>query len=260
MFIDTHCHLDFPEFDQDRDEGIRRSKAQGIDFLVNIGSSLKSSAASLELAQKYDFVYASVGVHPHEADRFTAEDEKKLRAWAESKRVVAIGEIGLDYYLPAGQAGRNFSKPENQKPLFLALIKMAKDLNLPLVIHTRQAESETLQILKEMQPLSAVVHCFSGDAQFLKACLDLGFFISFTCNITYKKAEGLRQIVKLAPLEKIFLETDAPYLSPEGLRGKRNEPLNVKYVAREIARVKGVSEEEVARATSDNAKKFFHLK
>ncbi|MDD4899964.1 MAG: TatD family hydrolase [Candidatus Omnitrophica bacterium] len=253
MYIDTHCHLDFPEFDQDREAVIKGSKAQGIDFLVNVGASLKSSGDSLELAKKYPFVYASIGIHPHEADRFNAEDEKKLRAFAQSEKVVAIGEIGLDYY-------RNFSRPENQKPLFLALLKLAKDLNLPLVIHTRQAENDTLEILKKMQPISAVVHCFSGDTQFLKACLDLGFFISFTCNITYKKAEGLRQAVAQAPLERIFLETDAPYLAPEGLRGKRNEPINVKYVAAEIARVKGVSAEEVARATSENAKNFFKLK
>ncbi|MDD5596045.1 MAG: TatD family hydrolase [Candidatus Omnitrophica bacterium] len=253
MFIDTHCHLDFPEFDQDRDEVIRRSKEQGIDFLVNIGSSLKSSAASLELAQKYDFVYASVGIHPHEADRFNLQEEKTLRQLAQKEKVVAVGEIGLDYY-------RNFSKAENQKPLFLALIKLAKDFNLPLIIHTRQAESDTLKILKDMLPLRAVVHCFSGNAQFLKECLDLGFFISFTCNVTYKKAQDLREIIKLTPLERIFLETDAPYLSPEGLRGKRNEPINVKYVAEEIVKAKGISLEEVARITSNNAKDFFNLR
>ena len=272
MFIDTHCHLDFPEFDQDRDEVIKRSRQEGIDFIVNVGSSLKSSLASLELSKKYDFIYAAVGIHPHEADRFNLQEEKTLRELAQKDKVVAIGEIGLDYY-------RNFSKAENQKPLFLALLKLAKDFNLPLVIHSREAESDTLKILKEMLPLKVVVHCFSGNAPFLKSCLDLGFFDSFTCHVTYpaklsnserdparsnilwqdKKARDLREIVKLVPLERIFLETDAPYLSPEGLRGRRNEPINVKFVAEEIAKAKSLSLEEVSRATSNNAKGFFNL-
>jgi TatD DNase family protein len=136
---------------------------------------------------------------------------------------------------------------------------LAKDLNLPLVVHSRQASEDTLGILKEFMPLKAVVHCFSGDEVFLKECLDLGFYVSFTCNITYKKADGLREIVGLTPLKSIFLETDAPYLAPETMRGRRNEPMNVKLLAERIAGIKNITKEGVARATSENACKFFNL-
>jgi TatD DNase family protein len=251
--IDTHCHLDFPEFNPDREAVIRRAKEGGIDYIINIGSSLKSSINSIELAQKYDFIYAAVGIHPHDADNFRNEEENKLRELAKKEKVVAIGEVGLDYY-------KNYSGVENQKSLFTLLINLSKEFNLPLVIHSRQAEADTLKILRDFMPLKAVVHCFSGSEDFLKACLDLGFLISFTCNITYKKAQNLKDIVKIAPLEKILLETDAPYLAPEGLRGRRNEPLNVKYVAEELSRIKTVGIDEVARITTNSAKDFFRLK
>jgi TatD DNase family protein len=252
MLIDTHCHLDFPQFDRDRDQVIRRAKSSGVDYIINIGSSLEGSRKSLELSRQYDSVYAAVGIHPHEADNFTKQEEDSIRALAKEEKVVAIGEIGLDYY-------KNYSKAENQRALFLSLIGLAKELNLALVVHTRQAEAETLKILKDTMPVRATVHCFSGDEAFLKECLNLGFFISFTCNITYKKAENLRRLVKIAPLERLMLETDAPYLPPEGFRGKRNEPLYVKSLAAEMARIKEISVEEVARATTHNAKTFFSL-
>jgi TatD DNase family protein len=253
MFIETHVHLDFSEFDQDRDAVIKRAKENGISHIINIGSSLAGSIASLELAKKYEFVYATVGIHPHEADDFNQEIQSSIEKLAKNDKVVAIGEIGLDYY-------KNYSKAENQRPLFTSLLNLAKNLALPLVVHSREAPADTLKILKDSRIQKAVVHCFSGNEDFLKECLDLGFFISFTCNITYKKAENLRKLVKLAPLERIFLETDAPYLSPDGMRGLRNEPLNVKYVAAQIARIKEISVEEVARVTSEQAKKFFNLK
>jgi len=253
MLIDTHCHLDFPQFDHDRDEVIARAKKEGVGYIINIGSSLEGSQKSLELAQKYDCLYASVGIHPHEADKTYKKEEEAIGELARRDKVVAIGEIGLDYF-------KNFSKAENQKALFIALIKAAKDLGLPLVIHSRDASSDTLNILKESMPLKAVVHCFSGGEDFLNECLDLGFFISFTCNITYPKAKDLREIVKKAPLERIFLETDAPYLAPQGLRGKRNEPANVNLLAAEIARIKNLNVEEVEAATTGNAKGFFNLK
>lgn len=166
---------------------------------------------------------------------------------------MAIGEIGLDYY-------KNYSKPENQMPLFKALVGVAKKLDLPLVIHSRQAQVDTWKVLKEVMPIRAVIHCFAGDENFLKSCLDLGFFISYTCNITYKKAEDLRQLVKITPLERLMLETDAPFLPPEGMRGKRNDPSYVKLLAQEVANLKGLSFEEVAKATTANAMRFFNLK
>jgi len=273
MLIDTHCHLDFPEFDHDREEVINRARREGISYIINVGSSLKGSKRAQELSRQYDLVYATVGVHPHEADKFNDEVRLNMEELARQDKVVAIGETGLDYY-------RNFSKAENQKMLFKESIKLAKDLGLPLVIHSRQAQGDTLDILNREIPLRCVMHCFSGDEDFLKKCLDLGFFISFTCNVTYpakaynsgrdparvkniterdKKAQDLRIPVKLTPLDRLMLETDAPYLSPEGMRGKRNEPSNVKILAEEISRIKGIGFEELAAVTTDNAEKFFNL-
>ncbi|MDD2689433.1 MAG: TatD family hydrolase [Candidatus Omnitrophica bacterium] len=253
MFIDTHCHLDFPQFNQDRSQVIERARAEGIEYVINIGSSVKGSIDSLGLSKEYDFIYASVGIHPHEADNFDEKSENSIRQLAKKEKVVAIGEIGLDYF-------KNYSKLENQKPLFISMLKLAKELDKPVVIHSRQAQNDTLKIIKESMPLKGVVHCFSGDVDFLKAFLDLGFFVSFTCNITYKNANNLRAIVKETPLEKLLLETDAPYLAPEGLRGARNEPAFIKLLAEEVAKIKEVSMEEVARATTANAKLFFNLK
>jgi len=275
MVIDTHCHLDFPAFGPDRDAVIRRANAAGVSYFINVGSTLESSIASCELARKYAQIYASVGVHPHDADSFDSQAENKLRELAQKNKVVAIGETGLDYY-------RNLSSPNNQKQAFIKQIELAKDLNLPLVIHSRQAEKEVLRILKAAMPIRAVVHCFSGDENFLKECLECGFFISFTCNITYparvsnsgrdpvseiknlekrdKKPYTLRDMVSLTPLDRLMLETDAPYLSPEGFRGKRNEPLQIKLLAEEASRIKGVTFQEIADKTTQNAKKFFSLR
>lgn len=253
ILVDTHCHLDFPDFDKDRDEVIKRAKSKGIDYIINIGSSLEGSRRSLELSEQYDFIYATVGCHPHEADRFDKEMQDSLRELARNDKAVAIGEIGLDYY-------KNYSKIENQKSLFISLVELAKDLGLPLVIHNRQAQNDTLKILKQANPTKVVVHCFSGDESFLKECLDSGFLISFTCNLTYKKAHNLRALAKLTPLDRLMLETDAPFLPPEGFRGKRNEPAYVKFLAEEIAGIKGISIEEVAKITTDNAKSFFNLR
>jgi len=253
MFIDTHCHLDFPEFDPDRDEVTRRAKNEGVDYIINIGSGVLASEKALALAKKYDFVYATVGMHPHDADKFDDQAKVKLAELAKEDKVAAIGETGLDYF-------KNYSRPENQQALFGYLVELAKGSSLPLVIHNRRAEPDTLRILKEALPVKAVVHCFSADEKFLKECLDFGFLVSFTCNITYKKAQDLRNLVKLTPLDKLMLETDAPFLPPEGLRGKRNEPGYLKFLAEEIARIKEISVEEVARVTTDNAKIFFNLK
>ncbi len=252
MLIDTHCHLDFPEYDQDRDEVISRAKEQGIGLIINIGSSLKGSLRAVELAQKYAPIYAAVGIHPHEADGFSPETEQAVRGLAKEKKVVAIGEIGLDYF-------KHYSNPKNQLTVFTQLIKVAKDFNLPLVVHTRNAQPDTLRILREAMPVRGVVHCFSGDEAFLQECLDAGFLISFTCNVTYKKAENLRDVVKVTPLDRLLLETDAPYLSPEGFRGRRNEPAQIRLLAEFIAGLKGLKLEEVAEATTRNAKGLFNL-
>jgi TatD DNase family protein len=252
-FIDTHCHLDFPQFDNDRDKVIKSAKSEGIDYIINIGSSLEGSQKSLELSQRYDFIYPTVGMHPHEADRFNPGTLKELESLVKNNKVVAIGEIGLDYF-------KGYSKKENQIVLFKSLLNLAKEMGLPVVVHNRSASEDTLKILKETLPIKTVLHCFSGDDNFLSECLNLGFFISFTCNITYKKAQDLRNLVKIASLERLLLETDAPFLPPQDLRGKRNEPIYIKYLAQEIARIKGMGVEEVAKITTKNAKNFFNLK
>ncbi|MDD5255311.1 MAG: TatD family hydrolase [Candidatus Omnitrophica bacterium] len=250
--IDTHCHLDFPDFDLDRNDVLSRAREDGITHIVNIGSSLAGSRRSIELAAQFPSVYAVVGIHPHEADHSGDDQVRQIKDLAGSSKVVAIGEVGLDYY-------KGFSKQENQRPLFISLIRLAKEKELPLVIHTRQAQADTLSILKDFMPLSAVVHCFSGDAAFLQECLALGFMISFTCNITYPKAAGLRELAAAVPADRLMLETDAPFLSPEGLRGRRNEPAQVLTLARQIAALRNIPLEEAARITTDNARRFFKI-
>lgn len=253
MLVDTHCHLDFPEFDNDRREVVRRALDAGIGYIVNIGSSLQGSRRAVELAGEFDCIYAAVGIHPHEADKINQQALDEIKELARKDKVVAIGEIGLDYY-------KGYSKAENQKPLFLSLLRLAKGLGLPLVIHTRSAQEDTLAMVREFLPLKGVVHCFSGDSAFLKECLDAGLLVSFTCNITYKKAENLRSLVKEVPLERLMLETDAPFLAPEGMRGRRNEPVFIKDLAEEVARLRREDKEEIARVTTENAKRFFNLK
>jgi len=252
MLIDTHCHLDFKDFDADRPQVIQRALKAGVGQFIDIGATLDSSAEACALADKYQEVYASVGLHPHDADTFDQQSQEKLRQLASGKKVVAIGETGLDYY-------RNLSAKESQKQAFLKQIDLAKDLNLPLVIHCRQAEEDTLKILKSALPLRAVIHCFSGERGFLEECLLCGFFISYTCNITYKNSSSLRQMVELTPLDRMMLETDSPYLSPDGFRGKRNEPAQIKLLAEVVSRIKGVDFETIASETTRNAKGFFKL-
>lgn len=253
MLIDSHCHLDFPEFNTDREEAIERARQEGIGYIVNIGSSLESSEGSLKLAGHYDFIYAAIGIHPHEADNFDSDSLSRLKELSAQKKVVAIGETGLDYY-------RGFSSVSKQKELFLALIGLAKEMSLPLVIHSRNAQEDVLRILKQEMPLRGVIHCFAGDENFLKECLAIGFYVSFTCNLTYKKAENLRLLAKQAPLEKILLETDAPFLPPQELRGRRNEPSYVRFLAEELSRIKELDYNKVCELTSDNARRLFSLK
>ncbi len=252
MLVDTHCHLDFPEYDTDRDQVIERAKSSGVEYIINVGSSIEGSRRSAELAKKYPGVYAVVGIHPHEADSVSEEIKEEIKVLSGKGKVVAIGEAGLDYY-------RNFSKADNQKPLFIFHIKLAKEKNLPLVMHSRQAEEDTINIIRENMPFNGAVHCFSGDEKFLKSCLDFGLYVSFTCNVTYKKAGNLRDIVKLVPLDRLMLETDCPYLSPEGFRGKRNEPSYVKLLAEHVAAIKGLTFEQISEATTANAENLFKI-
>jgi len=253
MLIDTHCHLDFPDFDKDRAEAVKRANESGVVLVINTGSSLEGSLRSVNIAAEFPCVYATVGIHPHEADKTHPEDIGKIKELSSRDKVVAIGEIGLDYF-------KGYSSKENQRPLFISLLQVAKDTGLPVVIHTRDAGADTLAILKDFLPLKGVVvHCFSGEKAFLEECLSYGFMVSFTCNITYKKAENLRNLLKEIPLERLMLETDAPFLAPEGFRGRRNEPAFVKDLAEEVARIRGAEAGQIAEATTRNAKAFFNL-
>lgn len=255
MLIDTHCHLDFPDFDADRDAVVERSAQAGVGTIINVASSLQASRQAIALAGRYARVYASVGIHPHDAKDVSCEAFAELRQLAQNPKVVAVGEVGLDFY-------RNLSPVPEQIDVFSRFIGLALERELPLIVHSRLAQDQTLDVLKEAgasRLKGIVIHCFSGDVAYLKKCLDLGFFVSFTANITYKKAHAMREVVAATPLERMFLETDAPFLSPEGRRGQRNEPANTVLVAQEVARAQEVSYEKVCEQTTQNAQRFFGL-
>jgi TatD DNase family protein len=254
MLIDTHCHLDFKDFDDDRRDVLKRAGDIGVGAIINVGSSMEGTERSIQIAQDNDFIYASIGIHPHEADSVSENDIKLFAGFLNQPKVVAIGEIGLDYY-------RNISSKENQKKLFISLLKIAKSSGLPLIIHNRESHEDMINILKSIMgnSVKGVMHCFSGDETFLKTCLDMGFFISFTCNITYKNAGKLREVAKLVPMDRLLVETDAPFLSPQDFRGKRNEPMYVKYALEEIAKIKSLDFDKAAEITTNNAIKLFNL-
>ncbi len=261
--VDTHCHLDFEDFDSDREDVIKRASEVGVKYIINIGSSIKGSRRSIELANRYDSIYASVGIHPHDAKELTNGALSELKTLARDKKVVAIGEVGLDYY-------RDLSPREIQREVFRKFIRLAKETGHPLIIHCRGAKEDLssvasawqdlLKILKEelRPPIRGVIHCFPSDEELLKRTLDLGLYVSFTCNITFKNASKLRQLIKeLVPMDRLLLETDAPFLAPEGFRGKRNEPSYITYLVSELAEVKGLTKEDIARVTSWNSMRLF---
>ena len=264
MLIDTHCHLDFEDFDRDRDEVIDRAKSAGVGAIINVASSIEGTRRSIELARQYDIVYASIGVHPHEAKTVTDKVIDEFRDLASgrahlsvpynSKKVVAVGEVGLDYY-------RNLSPKDEQAAAFRRFIHLADELKLPLIIHSREAAEDTIEILKSENKghVRGVMHCFSGDKDFLKKCLDLGLYISFTCNLTFKNAADLRETAKLVPTEKLLLETDAPFLAPQEFRGRRNEPAYLTALIGLWSGILGLSGEDIARITTHNANTLFRL-
>ncbi len=255
MLVDTHAHLDFPDFDPDRKEIIQKAAEAGVKHIINVSSDLRGCLASLELARNYENIFAAIGIHPHSAAEIGEEDFQRIPGLLKNEKVVAIGEVGLDYY-------RNLSSPGRQRDLFSRFIGLSLETQLPLIIHSREAEADTISILKSRAAgaaIKGVIHCFSGSKDFCRECLDLGLSISFTCNITYKKSDALRELVKHVPSDRLLLETDCPYLSPEGLRGKRNEPANVRLLAQFIADLRGCSFEEITRKTTDNAIRLFRL-
>jgi TatD DNase family protein len=262
--VDTHCHLDMDAFDPDRDEVIRRAKDAGVGALITIGSDLKGNIGGLELSRKHDFIYASVGIHPHDAKDLTEQILDQIKKWATPPlpslstggqrvaKVVAIGEIGLDYHY-------DHSPRDVQREVFMKQLQFAKEVNLPVIIHSREAEKDTLDIIKESGANNGVFHCFSGDAEMAEQAMKLGFYISVAGPVTFKNVKGLKEVVKTIPDDHLLIETDAPYLTPEPFRGKRNEPSYLVHTARAIAELRHVSFEDIARITTLNAKRLFGI-
>lgn len=253
MFIDSHAHLDDKRFNADRDMIIKNLKENKVDYVFNIGADIKTSEASVDLAKKYDNIYAAVGIHPHSAKEANGAAMDRLRELAEEEKVIAIGEIGLDYYY-------DNSPRDTQIKWFKEQIKLAKEVDLPIIIHTRDASRETFDILKEdAKNHPVIMHCYSGSVEMAEEYLKLGYYISLAGPVTFKNARVPKEVAEMIPLDRLLIETDCPYLTPTPYRGKRNEPIYVRYVAEEIAKIKGISVEELAKATSQNTKKAFKL-
>ncbi|MCF8383484.1 MAG: TatD family hydrolase [Chlorobium sp.] len=254
MFVDVHCHLSFPDFDADREEIIREMTAAGVTLLVDPGIDVESSRKSVEFAAAHPMVYANVGLHPHEIGQQLSESIfDELAALARSRKVVAIGETGLDYHYPD-------CNPLQQQEAFRAMLHLAGTLDLPVVIHCREAWKDLLTILEEEQHSSmrGLMHCFSGDSEIALRCIRLGFAISIPGTITYKNSL-LPEVVRNIPLEHLLTETDSPYLSPVPYRGKRNHPSNVRLVTETIAGIKNMTLEESAGRIAGNAARIFKL-
>jgi TatD DNase family protein len=262
MFIDTHAHLDFPEFKNEVHTVLGRAMEAGVRRIINVGVDADSSKKSVDLARKYPEVYASIGIHPHSANDLDISTKQQLFTLASHPKVVAIGEIGLDYYYL--KRSSQFSKyPTREKQIFCLeqMLDLSIELRKPVIIHSREADADIYAILKSYRKdIRGVVHCFSGDWEFAKKILDIGMTLSFTGNITYAKpGSEIERIIKEIPLGSMMIETDCPYLAPEPYRGKRNEPAMVVRVAEEIARIKNVSIAEVEKQTTKKATTLFGI-
>ncbi|MEI8143134.1 MAG: TatD family hydrolase [Candidatus Berkelbacteria bacterium] len=262
MFIDTHAHLDFPEFKGDVPAVLGRAKEAGVGRILNVGIDVESSKHSLELARRYPEIYSTVGVHPHCAKDLTIETSSSLLHFATSSdKVVAVGEIGLDYYfLKRSSKYAEYPTREEQIICFEQMLDLAMELKMPIIVHNREADADILAILKTYSTeIRGVVHCFSSDWEYAEKMLDLGFMLSFTGNITYKN-DNIVEVIRKTPLGSIMIETDSPYLTPEPYRGKRNEPAHVIEVAKKIAEIKNIPLTEVEAESTKRAMKFFGIK
>lgn len=254
MLFDTHAHYDDKRFDADRNEVLESLKDYDVTNIVNIGSSMETSRASAALAEEYDFVYATVGVHPSETGDLTEDDIEELKELCKNPKVRAIGEIGLDYhYLPDDVPA------DIQRKWFARQLDLAKELSVPVVIHDRESKGECIEILKEKKISNGVVHCFSGSVETAKTILDMGLMISFTGVLTFKNARKAAEACAVVPLDRLMIETDCPYMAPEPYRGERNFSGYVEFVARKMAEIKNVSYEEIVRITEKNAKRFYGI-
>jgi len=249
--FDSHAHYDDAKFDEDRDELISSLPSKGIIGVINCGADLKSSAQSVKLSEKYDYIYAAVGVHPHEAKNFGDDTLNELRRLAANKKVVAIGEIGLDYYY-------DFSPREKQIEVFEKQLILAAELNLPVIIHNRDAHEDTLNILKKHRP-KGVLHCFSGSAETAREIVKLGMFIGLGGAVTFKNAKKPLEVAATVPDEFLLIETDAPYMAPVPFRGKRCDSAMIPYTAEKIAEVRNTTAQEFLNLTAENAKRLFGI-
>jgi TatD DNase family protein len=254
MLTDSHAHLDAKAFAHDREDVIERAKQSGVFRIVNIGFNRETIPSTLRLTEQYDFIYAAIGWHPTDAVDMKAEDLDWIEECCAREKVVAIGEIGLDYYWDT-------SPKDVQENVFREQIRLAKKLDMPIVIHNREAHADIVRILKEekAEDVGGVMHCFSGSWETAKLCLNMNFYISFGGPITFKNAKQPKEVLANVPLDRLLIETDCPYLTPHPYRGKRNESSYVQLVAEAAAEIKGISVEELARITSDNAARLFRL-
>lgn len=252
MYFDTHAHYDDEAFDADRDTLLASMPERGVDLIVNPGCGERSSLFSLELSRRYAHVYAAVGWHPQEADSFDNAAEEKLRAWAREDKVVAIGEIGLDYYYEGASR-------EKQRDVFARQLSLAGELGLPAIVHDREAHADCMEIVRRFPGVRGVFHCYSGSVEMARELVSLGWFLSFTGAVTFKNARKAPEVVQSLPDDRFMIETDAPYLAPVPYRGKRNDSMLLAPIAQRIAELRGTTAEEIAARTRENGVRFFQI-
>lgn len=254
MLFDTHAHLNAEQFDTDLKEVIARAKAEEVERIVVVGFDKPTITRAMELIEEYDFIYAAIGWHPVDAIDMTEEDLSWIKELSSHEKVVAIGEMGLDYHWDK-------SPKDVQKEVFRKQIALAKEVNLPIIIHNRDATEDVVTILKEegAEEVGGIMHCFAGSAEVARQCMDMNFYISFGGPVTFKNAKKPKEVAKEIPNDRLLIETDCPFLTPHPFRGKRNEPSYVKYVAEQLAELKGLTYEEIASITTENAKRLFRM-
>jgi len=254
MLFDSHAHLHDEKFDADREQVIKRALENNVTGILTVGTCMTTSARAVALAEQYEGIYAAVGIHPHDAQGITEADYAQLATWSEHDKVVAIGEIGLDYYY-------DLAPKDTQRAVLVRQIHLAREMNKPFIIHDRDAHRDIMDVIKsEAQGLSGVFHCFSGSLEMAKEVIKLGFYISIAGPVTFKNAAKLPEIVASIPLERLLVETDCPYLTPHPFRGKRNEPAYVSIVAEKIASLRGIERSALAESTTANVKRLFKIK
>ena len=252
MYFDTHAHYDDSQFDGDRDDVLSSAVEAGVSLILNASSGLRSAEITLEMADKYPSVYAAIGVHPHDSREMTDDTVTVLKDLLRHPKAKAVGEIGLDYHY-------DFSPRDVQKRRFREQLELARSICKPVVVHEREALQDTLDTIRDFRDLTGVVHCFSGSWETAKIILDMGWYLSFTGVITFKNARKALEVVERMPSDRIMIETDCPYLSPEPMRGRRNSSLYLPYISGKVAQIRGISPEEAAALTMQNGKRFFGI-